>query len=454
LSSTPHEPIPDVLSALNHGQPEPLRWSNEGVWYFGTSAIRRFRLANGLRLILWVDDSAGVFSYQSWFGVGSSHEAPGKTGISHLFEHLMFKATKHRAEGEFDRIMEAMGAETNASTWVDWTFYREKLPAGNLQAAVALEADRMEHLLLNTSQLEREREVVKNERRLCVDNDPQGTMYERMYSLVFGKHPYGWPTIGWMEDIEALSLEDCLEFYGRYYAPNNASIVVVGDVDTSEVLSLIREHYGHMKAREIPPIVIETPPPSGPNAQTITLNVSTARMVYGWHAPPGGTRENTALEIFDVILTGGASARLTRRLVTELEYASSLGGWVTPWKLAGLYEIVLVAQPDRPLADLEKVLSEELETVLRDGISEEELEKAKNGMEASLLRQMGDTEFRAQGLGDAQTTHGDISYFLNHIQNFQDITADDVLKAARSTLRPENRTILYVQPDSHPQGAS
>ena len=181
--------------------------------------VERRVLSNGLVVLAQEDFRAPIVAYHTWYGVGSRHERLGRTGMAHLFEHLMFKETKNLSEGEFDRRMEAVGARTNAATWVDWTFYYEKLPAAHANLAFEMEADRMENMLLGPEQLTSERQVVMNERRLRVDNDPEGKMYETLYANRYGKeHPYGWPTIGWREDIEAITLEDCHQFYDTFYA--------------------------------------------------------------------------------------------------------------------------------------------------------------------------------------------------------------------------------------------
>ena len=190
------------------------------------------------------DPSAPVFAYQTWFAVGSRHEREGITGIAHLFEHLMFNQTETHPPGEFDRLIETAGGDTNAATWVDWTYYRDNLPKAELQLAVELEADRMAHLTLGETQVESEREVVANERRFRVEDDVDGFLNEELYKAAFTTHPYHWPTIGWMRDIEAISIDDCRAFYRTYYAPNNATVVLVGDVDEEAALELIDEHYG------------------------------------------------------------------------------------------------------------------------------------------------------------------------------------------------------------------
>src|SRR5262245_2848487 len=214
--------------------------------------VRRFRLASGLRLIAAVDRSAPILAYQTWFGVGSRHERPGRTGMAHLFEHLMFSQTESLAPGEFDRVVEQTGGESNAATWVDWTYYRLSLPARDLALAVRLEAERMTRLVLAPEPVEAERDVVTNERRERVEDDVDGWLDEQLMALAFQVHPYRWPTIGWMEDIRALPLDEIRAFYKTWYAPNNATLVVVGDFVEAELLGLVGAAYGGIAPARLP----------------------------------------------------------------------------------------------------------------------------------------------------------------------------------------------------------
>ena len=418
-----------------------------GEYTFGEISVAKYSLHNGLTVLIWEDHRAPVFSFQTWFGVGSSHERPGRTGMAHLFEHLMFKATKNMAEGEFDRVMEACGAQTNAATWVDWTYYREKLPAGSLDLVCKLEADRMENMILNEDQLESEREVVVNERLLRVDNDPDGKLYERLYKLAYDEHPYSWPTIGWMADIRAITLEDCFEFYRQYYAPNNATIVIVGDVDTDEALETISGYYGHLEAQDLPegpaPVVLTQ---SEPRRDTLELELSTERGIYGWHAVSGSDSDHAALEVLDEILTGGESSRLYKRLVIEDEVATSCGGWIPSWRHAGLYEFGVHMRPNRVFADAEPIIEEVLSTLLAEGVTERELTKAKNSLEMTFWRQMSDTGNRATGLGDAQVTQGDFTDFFRRVEALRAVTTEDVLSVARRVFVPERRSCVLGRP--------
>src|SRR5580698_3284269 len=235
--------------------------SYERDYAFGGDTIHRYRLDNGLTVLLLVDASAPVACYHTWFKVGSRHERPGKTGLAHLFEHLMFNETENLKAGTFDRKLEENGAETNAATWVDWTYYYESLPADRVKLAVQLEAERMAHLVLREPQVASEKEVVANERRYRVDDDVEGVANELLYKTAFTSHPYHWPTIGWMDDIKGFTPEDCTAFYKTYYAPNNATVVVVGDVRERTLLQWIQAEYGAIPSASIPPEDVNPEPP-------------------------------------------------------------------------------------------------------------------------------------------------------------------------------------------------
>src|SRR5580692_1911181 len=232
-----------------------------GAHPFGAETVNRWRLGNGLTILVLVDTSAPIASYHTWFKVGSRHERPGKTGLAHLFEHLMFNETENLKAGTFDRKLEENGAETNAATWVDWTYYYELLPADRVKLAVKLEAERMARLVLREPQVASEKEVVANERRYRVDDDVEGAAGELLYKTAFVEHPYRWPTIGWMEDIQGFTPEDCAAFYRTYYAPNNATVVVAGDVRERDLLLAIRDAYASIPAQPIPPEDIVPEPP-------------------------------------------------------------------------------------------------------------------------------------------------------------------------------------------------
>src|SRR5512139_2835914 len=223
---------PPFVAELNACSPPEARVEFAGSVSFGPElSLARYWLGNGLDVLLCEDHSAPVVAYHTWYRVGSRHEREGKTGLAHLFEHLMFNETENLPAGEFDRKLEEAGAESNAATWLDWTHYNIAVPKEQLGLVVSLEAERMSHLVLRDPQVSSEKEVVANERRYRVDDDVEGTADEALYEHAFTRHPYRWPTIGWMEDIQGFTTEDCRRFYRTYYAPNNATLILVGDFD-------------------------------------------------------------------------------------------------------------------------------------------------------------------------------------------------------------------------------
>ena len=243
----------ELLGQLNANQPPGARLEHEGSIPLGPAMlVQRYRLGNGLTLLTSIDASAPVVSYHTWFAVGSRHEKLGKTGLAHLFEHLMFNETENHPAGSFDRTLEEAGAESNAATWVDWTFYHESIPKDRVGLVIELEAERMAKLVLREPQVTSEKEVVANERRYRVDDDVEGAVSELLYKTAYTAHAYSWPTIGWMADIEGFTTEDCALFYRTYYAPNNATVVVVGDFKEKDLLAKIQKAYGRLESAEIP----------------------------------------------------------------------------------------------------------------------------------------------------------------------------------------------------------
>jgi zinc protease len=438
------------LAPLNEDAEETQRIEHVLTHEHGPARIHQFRMGNGLDIVVWPDHRAPVFSYHTWFGVGSRHETRGRTGMAHLFEHMMFKATTHTVEGEFDRVMEAHGAQTNAATWVDWTYYQEKLPAGNLELVCRLEADRMEHLVVDADQLESEREVVINERLLRVDNDPDGQLYERLYSEAYGvTHPYGWPTIGWMEDIRAITLEDCVAFYDRYYAPSSATVVIVGDVVPAEALALIQKYYGHLASRETAEETVLEPPLREEEVRVeMPLPITSEMGIYAWPGYGVLHPDHAAMEVLDEILTGGISSRLYHSLVVDSEVATQIGGWTPSWKYPGLYELAVTMRPGVSVLEAERRIDSILKSMCAQGPTERELLKASACLEADLLRGLSDTNNRARELGDASMSAGDFRWALGRAAALREVGMDDVLRVARDLFRPGRRTVVIGRPEN------
>ena len=409
--------------------------------------VLHFALENGLTLLVAQDRRAPVFCYQTWFRVGSKDENPKRTGLAHLFEHLMFKGTTKYPTGTFDQEMERRGAQTNAATWVDWTYYTQALVqrGDNLQTVVDFESDRMVNLVFDKKSFESELEVVKNERRLSVDDAVGGAMSEALMALAFTRHSYRWSTIGSMAHLEAATLDDLRQFYRRHYAPNNATVVVVGDVDPFNVATLVAKAYGPLQPQPVPRLpVVQEPAVRVPRRRTLSRSVLSPQLVLGWHAPAQGSRAFYALEMLVDVLSSGDTGRLYRRLVTKDRLATDVSGFVTPFAEPGLVEFhVTCASGVDPVAVEEAVL-DELEQLQR-GLSAQEVAKARNGLTLSVYDGLRSVEGLAEALGHYQTTAGDFTGVFAAPAAYASLRPEELLVAAKSTFSAESRSVVVAQ---------
>lgn len=413
----------------------------------GTTA-RRYRLSNGLGVITAIDKRAPIVALQTWFRVGSRHERPGATGMAHLFEHLMFGQTESLPPGEFDRLVERTGGESNAATWVDWTYYRLSLPARDLPLGVRLEAERMQHLVLETGPVESERDVVTNERRERVEDDVDGWLDEQLMAHAFTEHPYRWPTIGWMEDIRALSLADIRAFYRTWYAPNNAVIVCVGDFDEPALLDLIANHYGTIPPAELPE-ASSTVEPEQTRERVVRAPkpIATDRLLVGYKAPGQDHDDWATLEIVSTLLAGCPSARLYRRLVIEREAASSVDAQLTPFRDPSLLRLAVTAARGHTADEILSVIDAELAAMAASPPSRAEVEKAKAIAETDFWTSLVDVDGKAEALGHYEVSLGDFRKVNVLADRLAQVTAEDVARVVREYLRPERRTIVIAEPE-------
>jgi zinc protease len=436
-------------ASSNDGAPANAQLTYDGAHPFGGDVVHRWRLGNGLTVLLLVDASAPIVSYQTWFKVGSRHERPGKTGLAHLFEHLMFNETENLRAGTFDRKLEENGAETNAATWVDWTYYYESLPSDRVKLAVKLEAERMAHLVLREPQVASEKEVVANERRYRVDDDVEGAASELLYKTAFAKHPYGWPTIGWMEDIQGFSPEDCTAFYRTYYAPNNATVVAVGDVRERALLLTIRDAYGHIPSQPVPPEDI-LPEPMQIQERSVTMRKPTAteKLLLAYRGPAIGDADHATMTVLSEVLFGGRASRLYRALVVERELATDVRGWVSTFRDPGLFECWATARVSHTTQEIQAVMEQAFERVLTDVVGDDELARAKARLELGMLQQLETIPGKAEQIGFFETVIGDPSYAFPRVDAFRRSTVGDLRRAARRYLLSGARTIVRVLPEA------
>ena len=414
-------------------------------------SIERRRLDNGLGVLMLTDHSAPVIAYQTWFAVGSRHEQQGKTGIAHLFEHLMFNETENLPPGEFDRLLEEAGAESNAATFLDWTYYMENLPSDALELVIRLESERMQHLVLRDPQVASEREVVANERRQTVDDDVDGSVAEQLYRTAFEAHSYGHTTIGSMEDIRGLTTADCRSFYGTYYAPNNAVLVVVGDFEPERLVDLLDRHYGSIAAAELP---IERtsvePPQTAERRLRVRKPSDVAKVAMGYKSPAMAHADHAPLVLLNEVLFGGMGSRAHRRLVKELELASEAHGYLGNFRDPSLWDIYLTARTPHAPATLVHAIDEIFAEVTAAPVDEEELARARARIELGTLQGLDTAVGKAEQIGFAETVLGDPAAIFTRLARYAAVDADEVLRVARSYLDPARRTVIEVLTDRDP----
>ena len=423
---------------------------------FGSGALKvsKYLLSNGLAVLVVVDRAAPIVAYQTWLKVGSRHEFAGKTGLAHFFEHLMFNQTEHLAPGEFDRKLESVGADTNAATWLDWTYYKENVPSPHLDLVMSLEADRMGHLVVQDPQVTSEREVVASERRAHVEDDVEGFLAEQLCKIAFDDHhPYRWPTIGWMEDIRGFTTADARGFYETYYAPNNATIVMVGDLDADAALDALERHYGSLPARVIPvqratPVIAQ----DGERRETFAKEVSSDRLLVGWHGCSLADPAHAALTVAIDILAGSNSSRLHRLLVVEKEICSSVGMMAPEFRDAGLVELRVSLMHGHRAAAAESLVYETIAELAASGPTPAELARAHTRLETDFWHGLRHPEGKARTLGHWETTVGDFRRMFEAAAGIARVTAEDVQKAADRFFAERRRTVVIAEPLTHRRG--
>jgi len=413
------------------------------------------RLPNGLRLLVAEDHLAPVVAVHVWYNVGSKHEVPGKTGFAHLFEHVMFQGSANVGKAEHMALVQAAGGTLNGTTWLDRTNYFETLPSHQLELALWLEADRMGTLLdaLSQENLDNQREVVKNEKRWSYDNRPYGSWQEKVFGHLYpDDHPYHHPTIGSMADLDAASLEDVGAFFRTYYAPNNATVAVVGDCERGQVRAWADRYFGPIPANPaIPPLPdMSLPPHLGEERrETVEDRVPLTRIFIGYRAPAYGDPALDPLDIAAQLLSGGKGSRLHRRLVREERLAQEVdcGSWGFVGGASVFLGIVTV-RPGVDAAAVEAAFHEELERLAAEPPSEDEVARAKALIEADELGSLARVEERARRLAEYAGLFDDPGLINSLLPRYLAISAEQIRDAARAVFRADNRVVLTYVPAS------
>ncbi len=416
--------------------------------------VHEFRLANGMKVIVKQDKRAPVVVSQVWYKVGSSYEHGGITGVSHTLEHMMFKGTKRHPAGEFSRIIAANGGRENAFTARDYTAYFQQLHRDRLPIALELEADRMRNLTLPPEEFAKEVRVVMEERRLRTEDDPQSLTYEQFNATAFLVSPNRQPIIGWMNDLEHLTVDDMRAWYRTWYAPNNATLVVVGDVDPQRVLALARQHFGPL-APSSPSVTRPRSEPAQRGTRRIVVRAPAQLpfLVMGYKTPAltnaDPAWEPYALEVLAGVLDGGASARLSRNLVRGSQIASSAGaGYSLLTRLPDLFTFSAVPAAGQDVGALEQALRGEIERVRAEPVTEQELERVKTSVVAADVYQRDSLFYQAMKIGIAETVGVGRKVVDEYVERIRAVTAEQVQAVARKYLVDERLTVAVLEPQA------
>ncbi|MGH7324714.1 MAG: M16 family metallopeptidase [Candidatus Rokuibacteriota bacterium] len=424
--------------------PLPARAQRTGA---GIEPVRAATLPNGLRVLLLEDHRSPIVSIQVWYRVGSRNEPPGATGIAHLLEHMMFKGTRRYGPRQFARLVEQNGGQDNAFTSQDVTSYFINIAADRIDLVLELEADRMVNLILDPKEIDAERQVVIEERRTRTEDDPGGFLGEEVGALAFQAHPYGGPIIGWMHDLKRITPAEIRAFYRTHYVPNNAILVAVGDFAAPAVMDKIKRRFGAIPRGATPaPVLVKEPPQNGERRVVVKKQAQLPIVYLAWHVPNQQSNDAPALEVLSTVLSGGRASRLYRSLIYERQLALEAGGDYSYFSLdPNLFWFWATAMPGQTPETLEKELLAEMERLKQEPVTEEELQRAKNQIEASFVFQQ-DSVYRRASLLARFETIGGYRLLEAFVPRIRAVTAADLQRVARQYFLPDRKNVGILLP--------
>lgn len=434
------------------------RWAASSLFLVAASThaaqvvVHDFKLDNGLRVLVQEDQRAPVVVAQVWYRAGSMDEFNGTTGVAHLLEHMMFQGTEKVPAGQFSKQIAAVGGRENAFTNLDYTTYFQQLPKDQLALSMKLEADRMANLNISDEKYNKEIQVVMEERRMRTEDKPQALVYERAMSIAYQEHPYRRPIIGWMDDLQNMTAQDARDWYGRWYAPNNATLVVVGDVRANDVLALAKEYFGPLPAKSLPARKPQDEPEQkGVKRINVKAPAKVPYLFMSWHAPVlrdiDSDRLPYALQLLAGVLDGHDSARLQKALVKEGKLAVSLGvGYDSISRGPGMFSLEATPSEGVSVDEVEKAVRAELDKVIADGVSEQELNRAKAQVIASDVYQRDSGFYQAMQLGELATVGLPLRLLDERVAKLRSVTADEVKAAAAQIIQDDHLTVAVLDP--------
>jgi zinc protease len=425
-----------------------------GSMAIGSSALQaqvefeRYSLNNGLKVILHEDHSTPIVAVSVLYHVGSKNEDTSRTGFAHFFEHLLFEGSENIGRGEFLEYVQSNGGALNANTSQDRTYYYEILPSNQLKLGLWLESERMLHAVINNEGVETQREVIKDEKRQRIDNQPYASFSAEMFERAFTEHPYRWTPIGSLDHLNAASLEEFLEFYHTFYVPNNATLSIAGDIDVEQTNQWIEAYFADIPAgtTEIPRPEIDEPPLSSAIVDTIYDNIQLPASFWGYRMPEQTHPDAYALEVLTQVLSGGKSSRLSRVLIDEKELALQVFSFPYSLEDEGLFIVLGMPQMGTELLELESGIQSEVQRMIDEPINPDELQKVKNQIETDFVRNFSSVARIAESLANYEVYYGDANLINTEVSRYIAVTAEDIQRVAAKYLVPENRIILRYLP--------
>ena len=415
----------------------------------------QFTLKNGLQVLTVEDHTVPSICFAIAFHVGSRNERPGITGISHLFEHMMFNGSKKYKPTEFDRILETGGGYSNAYTSNDITFYYEEFNPDLLDRVLDMEADRMRALKIDTANLEQERGIVKEERRVSTDENVQSKMFEDLYAAAYVAHTYHHPVVGWMKDLDNITLQDAKDYFRIYYAPNDATVIVVGAFDAKALKSKMEKLFGSIPAQQKPrPVNDAEPKQQGERRLKLQKAAELPAVAIGYKTVSVSSPDFYALNLLTTILSRGQSSRLYRRLVYDLQITTEVSASMDDHMDPGLFSLYAQMQPGKETAEAEKEIYKIIDEIAKNGVTEEELQKAKNVSQVDYVNQFKTNVGVANRLGYYEVVYGDYKKSFQVTEQYSRVMIDDIKRVAAAYFNEKGRTVVTLIPERAGEEAS
>ena len=416
-----------------------------------------YDLDNGLHVILHQDNTTPIVTVSVLYHVGSKNEPPGRTGFAHFFEHLMFEGSPNIGRGEYFKIIQGAGGQLNANTTNDRTYYYQTLPSNQLELGLYMESERMLHAKIDSAGIATQKEVVKEEKRQRIDNQPYGSILENMFKYAFEGTNYEWTPIGSFEDIDAATEQDFVDFYETFYVPNNATLAIAGDIDIPQAKKLVKKYFGEIKrgTKDIPRPDIQVKEMDDEVRETVFDNIQLPAVVHAYRIPEQGTKDSYALTMLTTLLSGGESSRFQKAIVDEQQLAVAVQAFPFTMEDAGLFGFFGLANMGTSPEDLEASIEAEMERVKNELISEKEFQKLQNQVENQFVRQNGSVQGLAENLANYHVYFGSADLVNTELERYREVTREDIQRVAKQYLTKDNRVVLtYLsksaqkQPDS------